>query len=252
MLLAEDLLLLVTEDASGRLSAPAEQVDAGLGGANLVELTLLNKVDLSGEQDPGRRGRIIVRDPSPAGDAVLDAALEILVARQGKRPSAVIGPLSKNLRGTLYQRLADRGVVRAERGRIFGVFPVRRWPAQDASDEAEVRRLMTQALVEQVVPDTAAGAQIGVFWRAGARVRHRAGRVIACSPGLLSTARRVGPDQLHRSKARPASSGRGAFTWGRSDRTLSIACARSAAHAVCVVVPLSVPFAGGGRQSHMR
>ncbi|MGH3203836.1 MAG: GPP34 family phosphoprotein [Streptosporangiaceae bacterium] len=49
MLLAEDLLLLVTDDASGRLSVPAAQVDAGLGGANLVELTLLNKVDLSGE-----------------------------------------------------------------------------------------------------------------------------------------------------------------------------------------------------------
>jgi hypothetical protein len=29
--MAEDLLLLVTDDASGRLSAPAAQVDAGLG-----------------------------------------------------------------------------------------------------------------------------------------------------------------------------------------------------------------------------
>ena len=167
MLLAEDFLLLVTDDASGRLSAPAEQVDAGLGGANLVELTLRNKVDLSGEQDPGRPGRIIVRDPSPAGDAVLDAALEILVARQGRRPSVVIGPLSKNLRGTLYQRLADRGVVRAERGRILGVFPIRRWPAQDASDEAEVRRLMTQALVEQVVPDTRTAALIALAHAVG-------------------------------------------------------------------------------------
>jgi hypothetical protein len=35
MLLAEDLLLLVTDDVSGRLSVPAAQVDAGLGGANI-------------------------------------------------------------------------------------------------------------------------------------------------------------------------------------------------------------------------
>ena len=118
MLLAEDLLLLVTDDASGRLSAPAERVDAGLGGANLVELALRNKVDLTGEQDPGKRGRIIVCDLSPAGDAVLDAALQILIARQGRKPSEVIGPLSKNLRRALCQRLADRGVVRAERGKI--------------------------------------------------------------------------------------------------------------------------------------
>src|SRR5215469_5028343 len=156
MLLAEDLLLLVTDDASGRLSAPAERVDAGLGGANLVELTLRNKVDLTGEQDPGRRGRIIVRDRSPAGDAVLDAALEILVARQGKKPSTLIKPLSKNLRRTLYQRLADRGVV-----------PVRRWPAEDASEEAEVRRLMTQALVQQEAPDTRTAALIALAHAVG-------------------------------------------------------------------------------------
>ncbi len=87
MLLAEDLLLPVTDDASGRWSAPAAQVDAGLGGANLVEITLRNKVGLTGEQDQGKPGQIIVRDPSPAGDAVLDAALEILIAHQGKKPS---------------------------------------------------------------------------------------------------------------------------------------------------------------------
>src|SRR5215472_12844548 len=102
MLLAEDLLLLVTDDASGRLTADGTQVDAGLGGANLVELTVLGKVDVSGEQDEGRRGRIVVRDPSPSGDDVLDAALQILVERQGRKPSAVIGPLGKNLRPVLY------------------------------------------------------------------------------------------------------------------------------------------------------
>ena len=53
MLLAEDLLLLVTDDASGRLSAPGTQVDIVLGGANLAELTLLSKVGLSGERDAG-------------------------------------------------------------------------------------------------------------------------------------------------------------------------------------------------------
>jgi hypothetical protein len=167
MLLAEDLLLLVTDDASGRLSAPAEKVDAGLGGANLVELTLRDKVDLTGEQDPGKPGRIIVRDPSPLGDAVLDAALEVLLARQGKRPAAVIGPLSKNLRGRLYERLASRGVVRAERSRVFGVFPVRRWPADDASEEAEVRRLMAQTLVQQVAPDTRTAALIALAHAVG-------------------------------------------------------------------------------------
>jgi len=167
MLIAEDLLLLVTDDLSGRMSAPGATVDAGLGGANLIELTLRGKVDLSGGQDPGKPGRIIVRDPSPAEDAVLDTALEIVIAHQGQKPSTVIKPLSKNLRQTLYQRLADSGVVRAERGKIFGVFPSHRWPAQDTSHEAEVRRLVTQALVQQEAVDTRTAALIALLHAVG-------------------------------------------------------------------------------------
>ena len=123
MLLAEDLLLLVTDDASGRLSVPGVQADAGLGGANLVELTLLGKVDVAGEQDPGKPGRVIVRDPSPPGDEILDAALRTVSARQGSKPSAVIRPLGKNLRPVLYQRLAASGMLRAGRGRALGISP---------------------------------------------------------------------------------------------------------------------------------
>jgi hypothetical protein len=162
MLLAENLLLLVTDEASGRLSVPGSQLDLGLGGANLVELTVMGRVDLSGEKDAGKAGRLVVRDSSPAGDEVLDAALRIVLAHAGRRPSAVIRPLSRNLRRTLYERLAANGAVRAERGRVLGVFPVRRWPAQDAGQQAEVRRLVTQALVQQAAPDDRTAALIAL------------------------------------------------------------------------------------------
>jgi hypothetical protein len=163
MLLAEDLLLLVTNDASGRLAVPAVQTDAGLGGANLLELTLLGKVDVSGAQDQDKPGRIIVRDPSPAGDEVLDAALRVLIERQGKKPSAVIGPLGKNLRPLLYQRLAASGVLRPARHRVLGVFPVRAWPAQDAGHEAGVRQQVTQSLVQPGAPDERTAALIALL-----------------------------------------------------------------------------------------
>lgn len=162
MLLAEDLLLLVTDDASGRLAVPQAQVDVALGGANLLELTWMHKVDLSGPGDQGQPGRIIIRDPSPAGDEVLDSALAILIAHQGQKPSAVIRPLGKNLRRTLYRRLADSEMIHAERRKILGLIPVRRWPAQDVSDETEVRRLMTQALAQQATPDTRTAALIAL------------------------------------------------------------------------------------------
>ena len=67
----------------------------------------------------------------------------------------------------MYQRLADSGVVRAERGKILGVFPFHRWPAQDVSHEAEVRRLVTQALVQQAAPDTRTAALIALVHAVG-------------------------------------------------------------------------------------
>jgi len=124
---------------------------------------LRNKVDVTGEQDQARRGRIIVRDPSPVGDEVLDAALQILIARQGSKPSAVIKPLAKNIRPVLYQRLAASGVLRAEQGRALGIFPTRTWPTQDPSREAETRQLVTQALTQPTAPGERTAALIALL-----------------------------------------------------------------------------------------
>jgi Golgi phosphoprotein 3 GPP34 len=163
MLLAEDLLLLVTDDASGRLSVPTVQADAGLGGANLLELALVNKVGLSGGHDGGKPGRIVVWDPAPTGDAVLDAALAIIIAHQGRKPAALIQPLGKNLRRALYERLAGRGLLRAGRDRILGLLPAHRWPAEDSRHEAHLRQQLVQALVQQQAPDERTAALIALL-----------------------------------------------------------------------------------------
>jgi hypothetical protein len=163
MLLAEDLLLLLTDDDSGKLRTPAGETDIALGGANLVELTLMGKAGLSGDGDPGKPGRIIVRDLAPPGDEVLAGALRILADHQGDKPQAVITPLGKKLRTVLYQRLADGGVLRAEHGRILGIFPTSTWPAQDSQHEAGVRQLITQVLVQDAAPDQRTAALIALL-----------------------------------------------------------------------------------------
>jgi len=162
MLLAEDLLLLVTDDASGQLCVPAAAVDAGLGGANLLELALMNKVSLSGVQD-AKPGRVVVRDPAPTGDLVLDAAVQVIAACPGSKPATLIRPLGKNLRHTLYERLASSEVIRAAQDRILGLFPARRWPAQDTRHEADVCQRLVQALVQQGTPDERTAALIALL-----------------------------------------------------------------------------------------
>jgi hypothetical protein len=157
MLLAEDLLLLLTDDESGKLLASQGAAAIALGGANLVELTLTGKVALSAD------GRVAVGDPSPPADEVLATALATLTDHQGDKPQAVIGKIGKDLRPILYQRLADSGTLREKHARILGIFPTTTWPAIDGQHEAEIRRLIDQALGQGAVPDPRTAALIALL-----------------------------------------------------------------------------------------
>lgn len=146
MLIAEDLLLLLTDDDSGKLTGTASEVDVALGGAMLIELTLMGRVDVAGPSDSVRKGRLVVRDPSPTDDLLLDELLTKLDKKQGKRPRDVVAPLGKKLRRRLYERLVDRGLLRVESGKILGLFPTRRWPAEDTAHEYALRAEIATAL----------------------------------------------------------------------------------------------------------
>src|SRR5262245_20613369 len=113
----------MTGNTTGRLVMSGGDVDLALGAANLTELHLLGRVDRTGPQGRGGRGRLVVGRPEPTGDPVLDGALRMVAARQGKRPESAVRPLSRHLRPTLYERLAAAGVLRQEKGRVLGVFP---------------------------------------------------------------------------------------------------------------------------------
>jgi hypothetical protein len=166
VLLAEDLLLLLTDDTSGRLSAWEVKVDFLLAGANLVELALMGRVEGSREVKPIRFlginwqvDRLVVRDPSPTGDAVLDAALQIAIRSKGRLLWA-IRKSRMNLRWTLYMRLVSSGMVRDESTSLLGRD---RWPVQDSRHIAEVRRPVIEALVGQTTPDTRSAALIALL-----------------------------------------------------------------------------------------
>jgi hypothetical protein len=173
VLLAEDLLLVLTDDTSGRLSTLAKKVEIMLAGASLVELALMGRVNISRAVEPVRfigipwdkrnTDRLVVSDPSATGDAVLDAALQIAIRGEGKL-SCVIREPGKNLQMTLYKRLVSSGMVRHERRRTLmenlALTRVDMGPVQDSRHKAEVRRRVIKALVEQTTPDTRSAALI--------------------------------------------------------------------------------------------
>jgi hypothetical protein len=162
MLLAEDLLLLLTDDGTGKLVKSGTEVDLALGGAQLVELALAERVDLT-RKDEGRAGRLVIRDGTPTTDPLLDEALATVTRLAGKKPAAAVGPLAKKVRDRLYDRLVSRGVLRAESGKVLGIFPSRSWPTEDAAHETRLRRLIESAVVHGTTPDPRTAAVVALL-----------------------------------------------------------------------------------------
>lgn len=148
MLIAEDLLLLLTDDVTGRSVVDGERLTNALAGAVLVELVLAGRLAAT---DPGRWGsgtRVAVVDGTPLGDPLLDEALARAAARrQPVTAQSLLSALGKGLADSLRTRLAARGILRAEEGRTLGIFPTRVWLAADSRHEAQLRTALWEVVV---------------------------------------------------------------------------------------------------------
>lgn len=119
MLIAEDLLLLLTDDQTGKLLVASNQADLALGGAILIELAIAKQVDVASDTGAERRRRLTLTDTSPTSDALLDEALAYLAEKQGKRPKDLVAALGKGLRARLQTRLGEQGILHQQSGKIF-------------------------------------------------------------------------------------------------------------------------------------
>jgi hypothetical protein len=140
MLIAEDLLLLLTDDHTGKLAVAANRVDLALAGAMLVDLALAGRVEVTDN------GRLLVIDRSPMSDELLEKALAEVDRKHGKKPKDVLRALGDGLRASLYARLAGRGLVRHADTRLLGIFPSSAWPAAEVTHESTVRMDLEHAL----------------------------------------------------------------------------------------------------------
>lgn len=163
MLIAEDLLLLLTDDETGKLCAPSPHVDIAIAGANLIELTMRGKIELSPGGGGHRPERLLVRDATATGDQVLDTAVQRIAAHEEAGPAAALKALAKDLREELYERMAQRGLVRSHHHKVLGLLPRHTWPAEDAHHEGEVRRSIARVLTEPSGSDPHVAALVALL-----------------------------------------------------------------------------------------
>jgi hypothetical protein len=156
-LIAEDLLLLMLDDASGRLTGTSYPQPA-LGGALLIELALTGAVEV--EDTKGMWTTAKVRATSAVPDDDLLRGGYDLVAAKDRGAQDLVDRLGKGLRDRLAERLVARGILERMDDKVLGLFPRTRWPAADSTHEADVRRRLTAVLVSGAEPDQRTGALV--------------------------------------------------------------------------------------------
>ena len=163
VILSEDVLLLLLNDSTGKAAVDTTRLDLALAGGVLLDLATLGRVDVTGPDEQVKKGRLVVRDARPAEDGVLDEALRRIAAMGPKKPESVLPKLSKGLRQALLERLTGRGILRAQEGRVLGIFPTHSWPAIDSDHERQVRASLHDVLVVGRTPAAREAALVSLL-----------------------------------------------------------------------------------------
>ena len=159
-LIAEDLLLLLLDDESGR--PQTHELAVALGGAILVELALAEAVTVEEKTTVWRSAKVRLVPGVGTDDPVLADALAT-VGEKERSAQDLVTRLGKHLDDKLCTRLADRGILERRHDKVMGVFPRTRWPARDSSHEDAVRRALTVVLVDDAQPDARTGALVALL-----------------------------------------------------------------------------------------
>ncbi|MBA8795748.1 hypothetical protein FHX74_003389 [Friedmanniella endophytica] len=159
-LIAEDLLLLLLDDESGKLQ-PNVYLDLAVGSALLVQLALDAYVRPDGQERRWTAPRIEASSTTP-DDPVLAEALAV-VAEKPRTGQDLIGRLGKKRRDVLLDRLVQAGVLERREDKLLGLFPRDRWPTRDASRETALRGRLADALLRGGTPDDRTAALIGLL-----------------------------------------------------------------------------------------
>ena len=154
--IVEEVLLLILDTEKGDIqsSLPPLSRDMVMAGAALLDLTLENRIDTDLE-------RLIVVDPTPTNDDLLDPVLSDIVAQTESHDTAFwlerIAGRGEEIRGKAIERLVARGILETEtNGLVFLsrlMARTRRYPAASEKATEEVQFRVMRTIFSDDIPD---------------------------------------------------------------------------------------------------
>jgi hypothetical protein len=154
-MLRDDVFLLAHDD-DGRLLIAEPVVSAGLAGAMLIDLLVTDRVAVM-------EGRLRVVDPTPTGDAELDATLEAVAATtEPTGPRAWVSWISAGAYERTAAALDAAGIVQRTTIRRLGLVPVSRCLPTKPDDLVRLRSRLRFGVHATDAPDAATAALAGL------------------------------------------------------------------------------------------
>ncbi|MFC9504424.1 GPP34 family phosphoprotein [Streptomyces sp. NPDC057002] len=164
-LIVEDVLLLMLDDEYG-IPAGAGTLHHTLGGAVLVELALLGRIEPEDSRAWFTGTKVLATGSGSLPDPLLRSAYDTIAARPRQVQSLLV-TIGSGLWKPLTDRLVKRGLLRRERKRLLGLFPTTSLPAADTGHEAELRERMRAVLEHGEEPDARLAAIIALISAGG-------------------------------------------------------------------------------------
>lgn len=164
MLLCEDILLLATDDETGKQRSVGGFAELLVAGALLTDLMLAGQVRLTEQGESVRKNRVVADPDAPAPDDNLLLVTRAKLATKASWDAAsAVNALKKNLIRYLHERLVAAEVLMRDERRVLGVFPSIRFPAVDGTYEAGLLASIDAVLFEGATPDDHTAALIGLL-----------------------------------------------------------------------------------------
>lgn len=145
LFLPEEIMLLVLRDKEGTV-ASGSMYPYAIGGAVLAELLLRERVRV-----PESKGKKIVElvGAGPVGDPLLDECLEKI--RNANRRASLETWVSRfagvrRLKHRIAERLCERGILRADEGKVLLVFTRKIYPEVNPEPEKRLIERLRQAI----------------------------------------------------------------------------------------------------------
>jgi len=158
-LIAEDLLLLLLDDQSGKPNTG--HLDLALGGAVLVDLALEGLVEVASHGSLLGSAKLRRAPGAMAGDRILAGALGAVA--ENKPAQKLVVKVGKGLLDPLAERQRRRGVLDRREEKVLGLVTRTRWPSRDPSRKEAIRRGLVVILVQGGRPDARSAALIGLL-----------------------------------------------------------------------------------------